>query len=107
MLAIASGTAKRYAPSSETCDADPVVAAWWATAFTAAHLLTGQRSLTPEQYGFLQQQLFSGMGSLNDLSLDSARWGAKATEANRQLEVIRPALYSCFQRLTPHEAEKT
>ena len=98
---------QEYAPSPESGDGDPVASAWRATAFTAANLLTGQRTLTSEQHEFLQQQFFSGMGSLNDLSLDSARWGDKAAEANRQLAIIRPALYSCLHSLTSYAAQKT
>ena len=70
-------TGEEYALAAEARDGDPAVAAWWATAFTAAHLIAGQRSLTPAQHEFLQQQLFGGMGSLNDVWLDSSRWGLK------------------------------
>ena len=98
---------QEYAPAAEALDADPAVAASWATAFTAAHLIVGQSSLAPAQHRFLQQQLFGGMGSLNDLCLDSTRWGSKAAEANRELEIIRTALYTCFQTITPREAKKT
>ena len=52
---------QEYAPAAEARDADPAVAAWWATSFTAAHLIAGQQSLTFEQHDFLQQQLFGGM----------------------------------------------
>ena len=96
-----------YAPATESRDADPVAAAWYASATTAAALLESQHALTPEQHEVLRHQLFGGMGSLQDFSLERERWGRRATEANRQLEIIQPALYSCLQSLTPRAPQKT
>lgn len=98
---------QQYAPADESCDADPVATAWWATANTAAALIAGQPSLSPQQHDYFKRTLFGGMGSLNDFSLDTARWGSKAKEANQQLAIIRTALYTCFQRLTLREHQKT
>jgi len=96
-----------YAPAAESRDADPVATAWCATASTAADLLAGEQSLSVQQHEYLRRTLFGGMGSLNDYSLDATRWGSEAVEGNRKLAAIRTALYTCFQRLSPRETEKT
>jgi hypothetical protein len=96
-----------YAPAVEAREADAVATAWWATANTAAALIAGEQDLSPQQHDYFKRTLFGGMGSLNDFSLDAARWGSEAKEANRQLEIIRSALYTCFQTLTPREHQKT
>ena len=96
-----------YAPAVESREADSVATAWWTTATTAAALIAGEQGLSPQQHDYFKRTLFGGMGSLNDFSLDATRWGSEATEANRQLEIIRTALYTCFQTLTPREHQKT
>ncbi len=98
---------QEYAPAAESREADPVATGWWATTTTAAALIAGEQALSAQQYDYFKRTLFGGMGSLNDFSLDAARWGSKAKEANRQLEIIRTALYTCFQTLTPAEHPKT
>jgi hypothetical protein len=90
-----------YASATESCEADAVATGWWATAVTAATLLDGQHTLTGQQHRFLHDQLFGGMGSLQDFSLDRERWGDRATEANRQLERTRAALFDCLRSFTP------
>jgi hypothetical protein len=98
---------EEYALATESLDADSVATAWWATATTAAALIAGEQRLSPQQHAYFDGTLFGGMGSLNDFSVDTTRWGEKALEANRQLAIIRTALYTCFQTLTPREHQKT
>lgn len=94
---------REWAPTTEPREGDSGAHGWWISAITAAGLLDGQPSLTPQQNEFLRRELFGGMGSLQDFSLDRRRWGEKANEANRQLEIIRTALYGCLQTLAPHD----
>jgi hypothetical protein len=98
---------KAYAPAVKAREADSIAAVWWATATTAAALIAGEQDISPLQHDYFKRTLFGGMGSLNDFSLDATRWGSEAKEANRQLEIIRSALYTCFQTLTPREHQKT
>jgi len=96
-----------YAPAVQSREADSVATAWWATATTAAALIAGAQHLSPQQHDYFKRTLFGGMGSLNDFSLDTIRWGSEAKAANCQLETIRTALYSCFQTLTPRGHQET
>jgi hypothetical protein len=96
-----------YAPTTEDRVADPYALSWWSTLRTISALVSSQPCLTGEQIEYLQRELFGGMGSLNDFSLDTKRWGEKAKVANEQLGKIRHDLYSCFQTLRPVAACKT
>ena len=94
-----------YAPSTQDLEPDPYALAWWSTLRTISALLAGQSSLTSQQHAYLQCELFGGMGSLNDFSLNAKRWGKKAKAANEQLREIRDELYSCFQSLPVAESK--
>ncbi len=102
-----SWNGSEYAPVTEDVEPDPFALASWSTLRTISALLASQPSLTPEQYSYLQQQFFGGMGSLTDFSLDAKRWGNKAKAANDRLNMIREEMYSCFQSLRPVEHTKT
>ena len=101
-----SWNGSEYAPVTEDVDPDPYALAWWSTLRTISALLASQPTLSPEQYSYLQQQFFGTMGSLQDFSLDTQRWGKKASAANEQLRRIRDELYSAFQSLRPVEHTK-
>jgi len=96
-----------YASATQDRTADPYALAWWSTLRTIAALVASQPGLTAEQIEYLQRELFGGMGSWNDFSLDAKRWGKKAESANDHLGRIRHELYSCFQTLRPVAPSKT
>ena len=102
-----SWNGSEYAPVTEDVDPDPYALAWWSTLRTISALLASQPTLSPDQYSYLQQQFFGTMGSLQDFSLDTKRWGKKARAANEQLRRILDELYSAFQSLRPVEHTKT
>src|SRR5215469_9630615 len=62
-----------YAPVSEDKDPDPYALAWWSTLCTISALLSSQSSLTPQQYSYIERELFGGMGSFTDFWLDEKR----------------------------------
>jgi hypothetical protein len=101
-----SWNGSEYAPSKDDVEPDPYALAWWSTLRTIS-ALASQSSLTAEQTSYLQRELFGGIGSLNDFSLDAERWGKKAKTGNDQLDKIRGELYSCFQSLRPVAQPKT
>jgi hypothetical protein len=96
-----------YARTTKDKEPDPYALAWSSTLRTISAILGSQPSLTSEQSSYLQRELFGGMGSFDDFSLDAKRWGKKAKAANDQLGRIRDELYSCFQSLCRVEHTKT
>jgi hypothetical protein len=66
-----------YTPVTEDAEPDPYALAWGSTLRSTSALLASQPTLSPEQYSYLQQQLFGGMGSLTDFCLDTKRWEKK------------------------------
>ena len=94
-----------YAPVSEDKDPDPYALAWWSTLCTISALLSSQSSLTPQQYSYIERELFGGMGSLTDFWLDEKHGGKKARAANEQLNKIRNEL--CLALPSLRQAEQT
>jgi hypothetical protein len=92
-----------YAPVYETVDPDPYALAWYSALDTMSALLAHQPSLSSEQYSYLERELFGGMGSFQDFSVDRKRWDNKADAANERLGKIRTELYNCLVSLRPGE----
>jgi|ERR1700736_5582342 len=96
-----------YAPVTETVEPDPYALAWFSMLHTMSGLLSRQPRLTAEQYSYLERELFGGMGSFQDFSLDRKRWGKTADAANERLGRIRDELYSSLVALREIVEPKT
>src|SRR6266542_2228802 len=84
-----------YAKAGKPRPSEAVALAWWTTLKTAADLLEAQESpLSSRQISYLQGELFGGMGSLQDFSLDPNRLGSKAIEANERVAQRLRSLFS-------------
>jgi hypothetical protein len=88
-----------YASVTETVEPDPYALAWFSSLRTMSGLLSRQASLSAEQYSYLERELFGGMGSFQDFSLDPNRWGKTADAANDRLGRIRDELYASLVSL--------
>ena len=86
-----------YAPASESRTAHPRAMAWWATLMTMEGLLDTQDApLSERQLRYIEDTLFGGMGSLNDLSFDVKQLPSSAADINKRLGQQRAALYAAF-----------
>jgi hypothetical protein len=75
-------------------------AAWWYRLTTMVGLLEAQSSpLSTQQLEYLERELFGGMGSLIDFSLDEAKGGPEAVVANERLKRQTDELYEAFKAL--------
>ena len=71
--------------------------AWWSILSTIADLIEAQDSpISSKQISYLSRILFGGMGSLNDLSVDSKEV-ANANEINERLNEVRRHLFEAFR----------
>ncbi|MGA3163629.1 MAG: hypothetical protein ABSD77_05455 [Verrucomicrobiota bacterium] len=87
-----------YAKSSESKKIDPYALAWWFSLNTIAELIEAQESpLTTKQIAYLNNFLFGGMGSLNDLCFDVKVLGVIANTVNERLSQRRQTLFASFQ----------
>ena len=102
-----SWSGKEYAPVTETVEPDPYALAWFSSLHTMSGLLARQPTLSQEQYSYLERELFGGMGSFQDFSLDPKRWGKQADAANERLGRIRDELYTSLVSLRQVAQPKT
>ena len=92
---------KEYADvkAGEEKKPDPYALAWLSTLLTIAELIEGQESpLSPKQINYLDNLLFGGMGSLNDLWFDETTSDASADMVNQRLNAQRNALFASFKK---------
>ncbi len=77
---------------------DPYALAWWFTLTAIAELIEAQETpLTVKQIAYLDNLLFGGMGSFNDLNFDPNSMGEIAGSINNRLNIQRSALYASFR----------
>jgi hypothetical protein len=90
---------KAYVPSPAR-SADAHAAKWWGLLSGIAELLERQAApLAAAQHEYLRGLLSGGMGSLTDFALDGKRWGAEATQANQELDLLRREIFEELQRI--------
>jgi hypothetical protein len=88
-----------YVPSPAR-SADAHAAKWWGLLSGIAELLDRQEApLTAAQKEYLRGLLSGGMGSLTDFALDGTRWGAEATHANQELDLLRKQIFEELGRM--------
>lgn len=88
-----------YVPATRT-PFDPYAAKWWARIVTISDLIENQDApISSRQKIYLNQILFGGMGSFNDFMLDEQRLGSQAHSANQELNRLRKAMFTEFQRV--------
>jgi hypothetical protein len=84
--------------TAESRKLNPYALAWWTALTSLADLIERQDSpLTQQQFEYLKKQLFGGMGSFSDFSLDRNQFGDSAPTANEKLDRKRTELYRLFQ----------
>lgn len=78
--------------------ADKYALAWWSTLTSIADMLERQGgALTDQQFVYMKQLLYGGMGSFNDFSLSTKIHGSAADIANKKLDKKRTELYSLLR----------
>lgn len=94
--AVWNGT--EYAKSGKIKKPDPYALSWWSILETIANLIEAQESpLNFKQLEYIEQVLFSGAGSLNDLYFDPKSLGDSAAAINERLNQKRSDLFSSFK----------
>jgi len=93
-----------YAKNTESREPDPHALAWWAILNTIAELIEAQEcALSSKQTEYIQQTLFGGMGSLNDLNFDVKGSPSVAARVNQRLAKQRGLLFAAFTAVEPTE----
>ena len=88
----------KYTTAHSDKQPDPYALAWWSMLNAVAEMIDYQDGeLTSRQISYLQNELFGGMGSLNDLWFDERRLGPSAKEVNEDLKFSREALFGVFK----------
>ena len=71
---------------------------WWSTLNEAADLLDAQEGpLSPKQIDHMRHQLFGGMGSFQDYSVDTNKYGERAKDTNQRLSEKQSKLFQLFE----------
>lgn len=84
--------------AAEPRELNPYALAWWTALTSLADLIERQDTpLSQQQFEYLKKQLFGGMGSFSDFSLDRKQFGDAAATANEKLDRKRSDLYMLFQ----------
>jgi hypothetical protein len=83
---------------SDPPEFEPQALAWWSTLTAIAEMIDNQDArLSEKQTAYLNDLLFSGMGSLNDLSISGKPTQPGAESINAQLDRQRRVLFESFK----------